>query len=782
MKTLYRVVAVTSLLSGLALAAQAQTVIGSWQSAPIPPTPAYDEGWQRGQSGFGPAGSIFASSNCPSAFDIYANVAAGYSQSLVIHETGYGNVRLFMQLSASQIAAWTNNPKLNFTFSCQPGDTNTTDGYMQMVDFQYNSDISGWHNGTPAASHGWSATGDTNNNSSGQPIFYWWTTAPARQQVVTWDHSGVNFVGSSYVQLVWVFQVGGHAPTNIFLNNINLSGGVYVVPTIVVDQFNATNNPYCDSAIYANGDITNIYANWFGNAFSNVQWDATMDAPVTAPTPAVDPTNLPSGSMKITASWGPGDQFLVWDRGPGNVTGYINPPITNGLGLLTFEADVKFDPSSATTLNGSISTNYGHLQFGVVPPYNQDIMGAIDVLAGNTNWVHVSLPISARTDPNLMSVQSYFVKIDGNYYQPPLSNHTILWVDNVAFTYTNITIIPPPTVAIEPARPALRIFVASTGNTWDREMVATLDQNQSWVTATPSSPVSYSFTLLSFPPNGINQTHIFLIPLNHLNGGAYGNEYVDWGASNILWLSLVPAGGGSVTANIRWKTNLTAANPDHNSDLLITNATAIGTWTLTFTSPTDGSVTAPGAAPVAFTLSDPNAATDFGNPMVAYFGLQPNSTSYGLYEDWGGIYVTNVAGYNESEDFTQEPDSGAMPVIGSTMWSAVANGTEATYGIVYVSTNLPAYWVNWTLPAANYTLGTSTNVAGTNWIDPRYYSGYAYDVSSRPLGWQEPYGANNWVLLPPDALPTADGLQYGVGSGVRASPAFFLVATNVVAP
>src|SRR5450755_3938712 len=89
-------------------------VIGSWLSAPTSPSiltnnpSAYDEGWQRGQGGFGPNGSIFAVSNCPAFFELKTNVAAGYAQSLAIHETGFGNVRLFINFSAAQIQAFTN--------------------------------------------------------------------------------------------------------------------------------------------------------------------------------------------------------------------------------------------------------------------------------------------------------------------------------------------------------------------------------------------------------------------------------------------------------------------------------------------------------------------------------------------------------------------------------------------------------------------------------------------------------------------------------------------------
>src|ERR1051325_10056038 len=220
-------------------------VIGSWLTAPTDPAvltnnfSAYDEGWQRGQGGFGPNGSIFAVSNCPGRFELKSGVAAGYAQSLTIHETGFGNVRLFITLSPAQVAAFTNQSKLNFTFSCDSSaSSGSTAGFMQMVQFQCNSSGAGFQSPSVNTSGHFSETGDTNNNNNGQPVFFFFAGSPARQQVVTWDYSYLKpaIIGSSFVQLVFIFQTGGGAPTNIYINNVNLSGTPDHI-TYVVDDF-----------------------------------------------------------------------------------------------------------------------------------------------------------------------------------------------------------------------------------------------------------------------------------------------------------------------------------------------------------------------------------------------------------------------------------------------------------------------------------------------------------------------------------------------------------------
>jgi hypothetical protein len=757
MKTHLKIIAVMSVLC-LAIAAQAQTVIGSWLSAPIPPSPANDEGWQRGQGGFGPNGSIFASSNYPAFFELKTGVAAGYPQSLDIHETGYGNDRLYISLSADQITAFTNNSQLNFTFSCGSSDSEgSTAGYLQLVQFQCNSSGGGFQSPAISTAGGFSETGDTANNSGGQPVFDFYPGSAARSQVVTWDYSSLKpaINGSTYVQFVFVFQSGGGAPTNIYINNVTLSGAG--VPTIIVDQFNPTNNPYAGTNVYANGDITNIYANWFGSAFSNVVWDPTMDAQ----------GNPNSGSMEITASFGVngGDQFLVMDKGPGFTYAGLNPPITNGLGLLTFQCDVYYDPSSPTWVTGG-GTNFGQLRFGIIPPYGpQDYFGNVLISVTNTGWVHVTLPLDPALDPNLLNFSGVMVGMDGASFGN-LQGVTKFWVDNLEFTYTNIVVVPPTVMQITKPTPAMRLFAGSSG-TYDRQEVATADQSQSWIGG--SYPVSYSFTEKNVP-SSINQTHIFLIPVNSTPGASpYGYNGVDFTATNGIWLTVGPTGVGVVS----WKTNTPGANAYDPTQggivaLTITNSTSVGTWTLTFNNHNSGSLTAPGASPVPFTINDPNIDTDFANPMVAYFGLQGNN-SPGTYEDWTAISVHGVSGVNENEDFTKYPDGNL-----SSTWM---NMCGAAQDLVIISTNdTPAYWINWNLPATGLSIGSSISLPASQWINPAYYSDYD-DVTS-PRGIPSQFGPNMWVLLPFDSLPTVDG---NIGSPL-APNAFFNLSTNVVNP
>ena len=182
--------------------------------------------------------------------------------------------------------------------------------------------------------------------------------------------------------------------------------------TNLIDQFDPSG---IGGNSYSGGQIGNVWGNWFGDAFQSLVWDSASDAN----------TNPASGSMKISLNFnGQGsipNQFVVYDFNG------IYPPV-NGLQYTNFQCDVRFAQGSAT-----VNNTFGHLQFGTAVGTGQDYFGSVDVPSSNTNWVHVSIPLNATTDPNLQSINDVLIHIYGPYYSPGLNGASTLWVDNLKF-------------------------------------------------------------------------------------------------------------------------------------------------------------------------------------------------------------------------------------------------------------------------------------------------------------------------------------------------------------
>ncbi len=186
--------------------------------------------------------------------------------------------------------------------------------------------------------------------------------------------------------------------------------------TNIVDQFNPSG---ADGFNYSGGQIEGLWTNWFGTAFQSLVWDPLNDAN----------SNAASGSMEITADFtSSGNQFEVYDGFNG-----VNPPI-NGPLYTNFQCDVRFAAGSATGSFGGQQC-FGYLQFGVsTANFGQDYFNtAVNVPATDTNWVHVSIPISAASDINLYQINDVLIHIYGPSYNPALSGTTTFWVDNIEF-------------------------------------------------------------------------------------------------------------------------------------------------------------------------------------------------------------------------------------------------------------------------------------------------------------------------------------------------------------
>jgi hypothetical protein len=432
---------------------------------------------------------------------------------------------------------------------------------------------------------------------------------------------------------------------------------------------------------------------------------------------------------------------------------------------------------------------FGHLRFGI-PTSGwgaQDWFAqGVDVASTNTSWVHVNIPLSVLSDPNLANILGVLVQIDSSYYSLNLNGPSTMWLDNIKFVGDLIT-NPPPKLTILPTTPALRMFAGSTASVNDREQIATLDQRQAWVGSAGypvTYPVSYSFTLLSFPAveaGSVFTFHMFLVPTNSsvTQGGLHtfhNNQYVEYQCKDDLWL-LIQGGTnqGLITAQIAWKTNLLNSNPT-NQALLITNSTAVGTWTLTFNSATSGTLTAPGASSAASFNIPAAAAAQFTNPLVAFFGVQPNCPwGEGQYVDVSNIQTIGVTG-PVNDNFTTDT------AINPAVWDPSDSAQPSSLVLV---TNGAPYWVTWTMPDTDFLdvssglgeLGVATDLTSGQWVVPEYYNYYNDGIYLPNSAAQ---GIVKWTLVPANCLPTVDGQPQ---NGQRLSPnAFFRLFNNTNPP
>lgn len=725
-------------------------------------------------------------------YSFVPGVVPSYAQSLQINQGGYyQGLALKLESIPGAVAAFTNNNLLNFTFSV-PAATNTS-GYSQLFQLYINSPGTGFY-GVPFSTNTWSETGSTGNDgANGQPNFYYGPAGSVRSQTVSFNYSSLLpliTTNTGYIELIFAFNPGGGAPTNFYINNMTLSGAVnqtiYTVDdfsTNGVGPTNPTNDDYnVNTDIYDNGDITNAWVEWFGNGITNIYFDPTVN---------VDGSTS-NGAMAIQIVWdsasGNGQQFALWQGNagcytfvPGGTVGIGYPQYTN------LECDVRFDAVSLTTTN----TNgvLGVIRLGVrgFGKYGQDWINSSYTTISDTNWHHINA-ILDTSNPDFGNIGAAIIGEDVNASVGGggLNGYQLLYVDNIRFTGPLLAPPPPPVTlgTVQNAKPGLRIFAGSAVNTYDRELLYTIDQNQSWADPGATYPVKYSFSLQDY------NTNILQTMVEFMGDGAtpttYG-EYADYSGSNTLWLQLNPVTNavGQVIASVQWKTNTPNANPNH-TETIFTNSTAVGTWALVFTSANTGYVVAPGQVILGstnFTINDPNVTSDFADPVFAAFGLQANSTAgEGAYEDWGMISVSGVVDGNEFEDFTKEGGDISIDVTPSGFFDSSMSALPAS---LIIQTTNDALWVNWTAPATGHSLATSTNLVNpAAWINPGWYSGYTDTNAPRVMPLATPFANKFWVLLPNDDLPTASGSQNATppASGPLAPNVYFRTATNVVSP
>jgi PEP-CTERM motif len=218
MKKLLRIVSITAVLSGLAVATQAQ-VIGGWQDYT-------DNGWidwANGQSITSVANAAPAG-----AYSFVNSIIPGYDTSLRVEKSGWNQtLSIKLQNTPGDLSAFMDNHLLSFTFSTD--GTGFSSGWDQINQFVINAP--GWgFNMVPWAD--FTATGDQAANGA-MPNFYFWGEG-VQSQTVTIDYSSILpqiSANPGYIELIFTSNNGGGAPDFLDFNNVVLSGGPVPEPS-----------------------------------------------------------------------------------------------------------------------------------------------------------------------------------------------------------------------------------------------------------------------------------------------------------------------------------------------------------------------------------------------------------------------------------------------------------------------------------------------------------------------------------------------------------------------
>lgn len=403
---------------------------------------------------------------------------------------------------------------------------------------------------------------------------------------------------------------------------------------------------------------------------------------------------------------------------------------------------------------------------------------ATTVFTNGVGYQHYSIPLGSFKDNsfsannfNMSEATNLCVGIGYVSYPTdlPVAVETID-IANLQITMaTNPPPPPRPSIAIAPANPGLRIFLKASDAVYTQEGIGTVDSsslspNQSWVgSATTDHPVSYSINFLDF-----DTVANFTMNVQFAPGAASGNPYGVYGnANDLLWTITSGGGVNGFRTAVAFKTNSPNNSMGGETNVLLATMTTTstngrGTWTLTFTSDTNATVTAPDGSTGSFVMA-PDAAAQFANPLTILFGISAGATGgFGQYVDIGRITVTNVVGINEDDIFTQDDE------LNTNLWNPNFSRDNPGYGndagsVLLVSSNTPSYWVHWNIPDASFGLETKASVTGpaSAWFSPDYYGTATGVTNSIPsvMG-----SVQRWTLVPKGCLPTLNGTPGGPAS------------------
>jgi hypothetical protein len=511
----------------------------------------------------------------------------------------------------------------------------------------------------------------------------------------------------AHLQLQLQATAGYSGPVTIYIGNVTISP--VPNPSVI--------------AVFTNDIVT---ANWSSTTMPG-SYDTAIDAPYVNPVNNSAPVSLtPAGSIEFQAA-SPKD--------------YPGGQLNIGFNPLQFQSvafDVYYDGPTP-----SDSTNYGGFQIAVAAGGNPDYSWH-GIGAGNFNasmigkWTHFNFPLasSGALNANGFAFQS---TPGGTPGTDPITFH----VDNIQLW--SPVFLPSITSMTKGTPGGVQITLDGNGvnNIYDQEGISSPSTNNSsvnyfWVNQTPAT---YAFTLTNFPsPASAPQfdAHIYVDNGDSItlfnNAYNYNQTYSGSPYNMVDYLGLHVQNGtnGGVVATIDWKTNA----PNSNATNMITfnyasMPSANGTWMLTFSDNTHGSVIANDGSVSNFTLpdfsADPNYTANFtpASSMVQ-FGVFKNGNTNNNDRAFTlvSLGVTNASA-------TLADNFSGPGLTANNNWQVAEYYQFAANRATWQPAGT-AYWLKWNTTSGNWGVQSSSNIV--DWAGAGVTFTYPDSTGTNTLG------------------------------------------------
>jgi hypothetical protein len=455
--------------------------------------------------------------------------------------------------------------------------------------------------------------------------------------------------------------------------------GARVALQILIQSLSADTVIYIDNVVIQDGTPPNkvvlLDFAWPEECVADNTWGSGP------PVWSQDTTLHADGSLKEVVNYGSGN--TGWQDAPAE---FHNFPAPYDITKFTYvDFDLYLDAPTGLP-------SYG--QYEIASWYGWQVIAGTPLSAANIGkWTHYSFALPASVG----NCQGVVFHPGGNN----MSGVFAYYIDNITF-WKPAT--PPTLKKLVKATGVggVQITMSNDGNNYEREAFSTPSGGGPYLwPAQGSFPVSYSFTITNFPDAATHsgfEAHLYLAKDSSAWDQTYGG--IDWNAADILEFRVENAAAGGVIARIDWKTNLPGANPLTNElyhPVSAQGPTALGTWTLTFTDATSGSVTGPGLTATNFTLpaeAVANFTAAAGGDCLQFGIFKNDGVNNGRNNQASGTFSAvemTVNGSPVLQDKFPGPGLTANNAWRKTTSSGGANAVQ------WVPPGI-AWWLTWTLP------------------------------------------------------------------------------------